>query len=210
MQFTHRLAAGVLAASLVATGAGTTFAKSGHAAKSGRSFAYGQVSGLGTTGFTLTRQKAAKAGQTAAPTTVTVQVSVSTTTVIKARKGETGTLANGDYARVVGAKSGTGIAATHVVFSAKPFRGLGLRAAGTVVTATSTSLTVQPRTRKNATAAPAALTFDITKAHFRVNGQKATTSPTFTSGEAVRVRYRKNATTGVLTATVVAVGTASK
>ena len=192
MHLTHRVAAGVLAASLVASGATSVFAKThGNAKKAGnRAAAYGQVSGLSTSGFTLTTiARTTKSGKTVAARAITVATTA--TTRITPRKGQTGALANGDYAVVLGSRTGTSIAAARVVFSTQAFQRAAKealahrvrRAAGTVTSSTGTSLTIQTRAGK-------ALSFVLTgRTHFRVDGTKATSAPTLTAGEKVRVRF---------------------
>lgn len=211
MHLTHRLAAGVLAASLVASGATSAFAK-GHKVQNGvnRAGAYGQVSNLSQTGFTLTTiARTTKTGATVPSQAITVALAA--TTKVQARKGETAALANGDYAVVLGTKSTNGIAAARVIYSAQPFVKAGTKtvarqvrgAAGTITASSGTSLTIQTGTGKS-------LTFTITaKTNFRVNGTKAAAAPTLTVGQKARVLYTVDATSKSLIARVIAVRTAA-
>jgi uncharacterized surface protein with fasciclin (FAS1) repeats len=212
MKITRYLVPSLLAGSLLAGGVSAVSAahKPGVAR---HAFAYGQVSNLSASGFTLTKNpKKASAG---APSK-TVQVALSTTTKEKARKGTAGTLANGEYALVAGAKASSGISAQRVLYSAKAFKAQRMirraraerilrslsrhRVAGTVTTATSSSsLTIT--TRKGKT-----LTFAINaKTAFRVNKQRTTTAPAFTSGEKVRVVFSHDRATKTNTALLVIV-----
>lgn len=196
----HRLVPGVLAGALLVGSASGAFAASN--AVTHRAAAYGQVSNLSASGFTLTRTPK-KAGANATPKVV--QVSLSSTTKEKARKGTAGALANGEYAFVVGAKSASGIAATRVLFSSTAFKAHRLlsrhAAAGTVNSAATTSTSISITTPKGKT-----LAFAITaQTKYRVNKHLTTTAPAFTNGEKVRVRYSRDTTTKALTARVIVV-----
>ncbi|MGI8967769.1 MAG: hypothetical protein ACR2GA_01525 [Chloroflexota bacterium] len=209
MKIAYRFVPGLLAASLLAGGTTGVFAKQGKTATH-RTFAYGQVSNLSATSFTVTSLPK-KANPTAAPKIV--QVALNATTKEKARKGTAGVLANGEYAFVSGAKSAAGITARRVVYSSTAFHAKRLiqrakarlhrahRAAGAVnvgaTTATSLSIT---------TARGKTLVFAITATtKYRVSKHLTTTAPTFTNGEKVRVRFLRDATTKSVTARTIIV-----
>ncbi len=218
MKLTRYLVPSLLAGSLLAGGASSTFAAQKKVATS-RAFAYGQVSNLTTAGFTLTRTPK-KVGATATPTVV--QVALSSTTKEQARKGTTGTLTNGEYAFVVGAKGATGVAANRVLYSTTAFKARPLvqriktqrlaqriahrllrphRAVGLVNGAATTSTSISITTAKGKT-----LVFAITpQTKYRVNKALTTTAPTFTNGEKVRVRFAHIAATKGRTARLIAV-----
>jgi len=201
----------LLAGALLVGGGSSVLAAKGKATTP-HAFAYGKVSNLSAGGFTLTRIPKKAASTTAAKV---VQVTLSGTTKEKARKGTTGALSNGEWAFVVGAKATTGISANRVVYSVKAFNAhrMSLRiraqrihrlllrhaAVGKVSATSSTSLSIT-------TAKGKTLTFAITsQTKYRVNKQLATTVPSFTKGEKVRVRFVSNATTKSLTARVIIV-----
>lgn len=209
MKFAYRLGAGLMAGSLLFAGAGGALA-AGKATKAvPPAYAYGQVSGVSATGFTLTPiAKKAAAGTTAAPVTP-IAVTTSTSTKERALKGTTGTLADNEYALVIGTRSATGITAKRVLFSVKKFRAGKLikriralapkRVVGAVTGSAAGSLSILTKAGKT-------FTFSITtKTHFRVNGQAATTAPAFTTGEKVRVVYHLNPTDNTLVANAIAV-----
>jgi hypothetical protein len=209
MHLTHRIAAGLVAGSMLFGGAaGVMAAGNGKAVKAIAAprvgVAYGQVSNLLATGFTLTRT--VKSRTTGTTTQVQTQVTIIATTKEQARRGTTGALANGDYALVAGVKTKGAVTATRVLYSIKPFRhALTHRVAGSVVTSSATSLTIQTR-------AGATYTFTINaQTKFRVNKVTQTAAPTFTTGERVIVvfiRAKATGTTGTTTsaATLVARG----
>jgi hypothetical protein len=175
-------------------------------------YAYGQVTNLSSDGssFTLTWTPKAAQGNTAAPKTV--QVSVTTATKERTRKGTTGPLAPGDYALVVGTTSPTGLTARRVLYSVSPFKGRAIiarialhRVAGTV-SATTTAGGTTPATLTIVTKTNKTLTFTITATtRFRVNKVLQTTPPAFTAGERVIVRYRRATQTKTLIAIAVVV-----
>lgn len=218
MKATRYLAPSLLAGSLLVGGASSTFA----AQKTGvapRALAYGQVSNLTTTGFTLTRTSK-KVGSVTAPTVV--QVALSSMTKEKARKGTTGALTSGEYAFVVGAKGATGVAANRVLYSTTAFNARPLiqrikaqrlahriarrllrphLAAGLVNATATTSTSISITTAKGKT-----LVFGITpQTKYRVNKVLSTTAPTFSNGEKVRVRFTRTAATTGRTARVIIV-----
>lgn len=216
MKLTRYLVPSLLAGSLLAGGASSSFAAQKKVATP-RAVAYGQVSNLTTTGFTLTRT-----WKKAGATPKVVQVALSSTTKEQARKGTTGALATGEYAFVVGAKGATGVAANRVLYSTKAFNAKRLiqrikaqrlaqriahrllrphAAAGLVNGATTTSTSIAITTAKGK-----ALVFAITpQTKYRVNKALTTTAPTFTNGEKVRVRFTRAAATKTLTARVITV-----
>ncbi len=216
MKLTRYLVPSLLAGSLLAGGASSSFAAQKKVATP-RAFAYGQVSNLTTTGFTLTRtpKKAGAASKV-------LQVALSSTSKEQARKGTTGALTSGEYAFVVGAKGATGVAANRVLYSTTAFNArrliqrirtqrLANRIAhrllrphlvvGLVNGATTTSTSIAITTAKGKT-----LVFAITpQTKYRVNKALTTTAPTFTNGEKVRVRFARAAATRTLTARLIAV-----
>ncbi|MDQ2743775.1 MAG: hypothetical protein M3Z66_15980 [Chloroflexota bacterium] len=216
MKLTRYLVPSLLAGSLLAGGASSSFAAQKKVATP-RAFAYGQVSNLTTTGFTLTRTPK-KAGATSK----VVQVALSSTSKEQARKGTTGALTSGEYAFVVGAKGATGVAANRVLYSTTAFNARRLiqrirtqrlanriahrllrphLAAGLVNGATTTSTSISITTAKGKT-----LVFAITpQTKYRVNKALTTTAPTFTNGEKVRVRFARAAATKALTVRLIAV-----
>lgn len=213
MHITRYLVPSLFAGSLLAGSASGVFAAHKKAAPR-HAFAYGQVSNLSAAGFTLTKNpKKASTGTSAKA----VQIIVSGATKEKARRGTAGVLANGEYALVVGGKTSTGISAKRVLYSAKAFNGRRMikraRAkrilrtlrrhfvAGTVNSAATTSSSLAISTRKGKT-----LMFAITaQTAFRVNKQRTTTAPTFTSGERVRVLSVRNRATHTRTARLIIV-----
>jgi len=218
MKIARYLVPSLLAGSLLAGGASGAFAAPKKVATP-RAFAYGQVSNLTTTGFTLTRTPK-KAGAAATPTVV--QVALSSTTKEQARKGTTGSLTSGEYAFVVGAKGATGVAANRVLYSTTAFNTRPLiqrikvqrlanriahrllrphLAVGLVNGATTTATSISITTAKGKT-----LVFAITpQTKYRVNKALTTTAPTFTNGEKVRVRFARTAATKGRTARLIAV-----
>lgn len=216
MKLTRYLVPSLLAGSLLAGGASSSFAAQKKVATP-RAFAYGQVSNLTTTGFTLTRTPK-KAGATSK----VVQVALSSTSKEQARRGTTGALTSGEYAFVVGAKGATGVAANRVLYSTTAFNARRLiqrirtqrlanriahrllrphLVAGLVIGATTTSTSIAITTAKGKT-----LVFAITpQTKYRVNKALTTTAPTFTNGEKVRVRFARAAATRTLTARLIAV-----
>ncbi|MGH2441925.1 MAG: hypothetical protein ACRDFX_02030 [Chloroflexota bacterium] len=213
---TKALVPGLLAGALLAGGLGSAFAAPArvHAHRVG---AYGQVSNVSSTGFTLTRTP--KKATTTTPKSV--QVILNSSTKEHARKGTTGTtLANGEYAFVAGTKTTAGFTANQILFSSTKFNARkmilriklqrilnaltrGHRAAkahgavGAVASSSATSLVIT-------TAKGKTLTFAITATtKYRVNKQLTTTTPIFTSGEKVRVMFARNASTKTLTARVI-------
>ena len=216
MKLTRYLVPSLLAGSLLAGGASSSFAAQKKVANP-RAFAYGQVSNLTTTGFTLTRTPK-KAGATSK----VVQVALSSTSKEQARKGTTGALTSGEYAFVLGAKGATGVAANRVLYSNKAFNARRLiqrikaqrlanriahrllrphLAVGLVNGAATTSTSMSITTAKGKT-----LLFAITpQTKYRVNKALTTTAPTFTNGEKVRVRFARAAATKGRTARLIAV-----
>lgn len=189
MHLTHRIGAGVVAGSMLFGGAaGVMAAGNGKAVKAVAAprvgLAFGQVSNLSATGFTLTR--VAKAKTTGATAQLLTQVTITATTKEQARKGTAGPLANGEYALVAGVKSKGAVTATRVLYSTKPFRHvLSHRVRGFVTASSAGSLTIETR-------AGASYTFAITaQTKFRVNKQVQTTAPTFTTGERVIVVFTR-------------------
>jgi len=185
---------------LVGSTSGVFAAKSKVAAH--RASAYGQVSNLTVSGFTLTWTPK-KAGSAASPKVV--QVLLSSTTKEKARTGTTGPLTNGEYAFVVGTKGATGISANRVLYSHVAFNAHRLLrrhlVVGLVNGAATTSTSISITTAKGKT-----LVFAITpQTRYRINKVLTTTAPTLTNGEKVRVRFARNAATKTLTALVIAV-----
>ncbi len=213
MKITRYLVPSLLAGSLLAGGASGVFAAHKKNATP-HAFAYGQVSNLSTSGFTLT-QAPKKAG--GATSLKAVQVLLGNTTREKTRKGTTGALANGEYALVVGLKGSSGITANRVLYANKAFNGRRMimrarakrilrhlrrhQVAGTVNGATTTSSSLAITTPKGRT-----LTFAITaQTTFRVNKQRATTTPTLTNGEKVRVLFARDRATKTRTARMIIV-----
>jgi hypothetical protein len=197
MKFKRYLIPSLLAGSLLVGGTSGVFAAKNKVAAP-RAFAYGQVSNLSTTGFTLTRTP--KNG----PSKV-VQVLLNGTTKEKARQGTTGPLTNGEYALVVGASGASGITANRVLYSSTAFnahRSLrGHLAVGLVNGAATTATSMSITTAKGKT-----LVFAITpQTRYRVNKILTSTAPTFTNGEKVRVLFSRNAATNGLIAHVIAV-----
>src|SRR5438270_6704119 len=98
MRITHRLVPGLLAGSLLVGGASGALAATG-TPKPHWIAVGGQISALSGSTFTLTlNPKAAAAGKTSK----TVQVTLAANAKQQPRAGTTATLANGDYAVVVG------------------------------------------------------------------------------------------------------------
>lgn len=199
----HRIGAGLLGGAILLSGATGALAAKGTKLHAHRAVVRGQVSNLSVSGFTLTRTT--KATATKAATVKTVQVTFSATVKERAAKGTTGALANGAFALVVGQKSATTVMAKLVVFAAAA---KGLRPAirrlthvrvGTVTAGTPTSIAITTKAGK-------ALTFTLTgTTKFRVGKQLATTAPTFTTGEKVRVVYKRDRATKSLIALAVRV-----
>ena len=209
MHIVHRLAPGLLAGSLVLSGASGALAAK---AKAKVRFAVvsGQISAVAGNTFTLTlNPKAATQGKT----TRTVQVTLAPNAKLQPRAGTTGAIANGYYAVVVGTRAESAVTARRVIYSATAFRtarvASGIRARhtlaalshrtarGTVQSSTATSLVITTRAGKT-------LTFQLTSTtQFRVKGQLSQTAPTFASGQQVVVRYTRDKTTSQLTASAV-------
>ena len=211
MRIAHRLVPGVLAGSLLLSGASGALAAKG-AGKAHWAALGGQISNLSTTAsgstFTLTLNPKAATTGTASKT---VQVTVGANAKQQARAGTAGPLANGDYAIVVGTRTQTSFTANRVIYSATAFRtgrvAAGIRARhtlnvlshhrvrGTVQSGTATTLTITTRAGKSRT-------FQLTATtNFRVNGQVSHTAPTFTSGQQVTVVFTVDKTTRQATAT---------
>lgn len=192
---------GMLAGSLLVGSASGVLAAKNKVATA-RASAYGQVSKLSAAGFTLTR---APANGGSSATSAVVQVILSSATKEKARKGTTGSLANGEYALVIGTKGASGISANRVLYSSIAFNARrlirGHVAVGLVNGAATTSTSISITTAKGKN-----LVFAITpQTKYRVNKVLTTTVPTFTNGEKVRVRFVRNAATKALTARVITV-----
>lgn len=200
MTISPRVAGVVLAGSLALSGAATTFAAKAHTAPTSVGFAYGQVSNLSATGFTLTRTP--KNGGAA----TVVQVTVTNTTKERARKGTTGALSNQEYAMAIGPRSTAGITARRVLFSSKPFNAARLaaflvshRVAGTVTGSTGTTISIQTKNGR-------AYTFNlVTATRFRVAGKLQAIAPAFTVGERVVVLFTRDRTTNALVARAVGI-----
>lgn len=203
----HRLGAGLLAGTILLGGATGALAAKGtkvHAkAHAHRATAAGQVSNLSATGFTLTRTTKAKA--TTAATVKTTQVTLDATVKERAAKRTTGALTNGEYALVVGQKTAAGITAKRVMYAADAkglrhaIRRLSHSRAGAVSASTPTSITITTKAGK-------ALTFTLTgTTTFRLGKQLATTAPTFTTGERVRIVYKRDKATKSLVALAIGV-----
>jgi hypothetical protein len=210
MRIVHRLVPGLLAGSLLLGGASGALAANA-TPKAHWIAVGGQVSALSGSSFTLTlNPKAALAGKPAK----TVQVTLVTTTKQQPRVGTTATLANGDYAVVVGTGTQTAVTANRAIYSATVFpvaRVVSLLRAqhtiavlsrhtvrGTVQSASTTGLTITTKAGKT-------LTFQFTATtNFRANGQVSHTAPTFTSGQSVTIDYTINKTTKQAVAAAVA------
>lgn len=207
----HRLVPGILAGALLLPGGSGILAASAKA-QPRAAFVYGQVSNLSTDGtsFTLTWTPKAAQGATATPTTV--QVLVTTATKEKPRKGTTGALVPGDYALVVGTQSQAGLTARRILYSATAFNGRAIiarlavhRAVGTV-SATTAASAAAPATVTIVTKVNKSLTFTITATtKFRVNKTLQSAAPTFTQGERIIVRFRRDAKTKTLVAVAIAI-----
>jgi hypothetical protein len=201
MKFTRYLVPTMLAGSLLVGSASGVFAAKSKVAAH-RASAYGQVSNLMGSGFTLTWTPK-KAGSTASPKSV--HVLVSSTTKEKARAGTTGPLTNGEYALVVGTRGAAGIVANRVLYSKAAFNAHRLLrrhlAAGVVNRNATTATSLAITTAKGKT-----LVFAITpQTKYRVNKVLTTTAPTFTNGEKVRVRFALNPATKARTALLITV-----
>jgi hypothetical protein len=200
---THRLGASLLAGIVLIGGTTGALAAKGTKVHANRATATGLVSNLSATGFTLTRTTKATASTAAA--VKTAQVTFDTAAKERATKGTTGVLANGEYALVVGQKTAAGIAAKRVVYSTTAkglrhaIRGLARVRAGTVSAVTPAGITITTKAGKT-------FTFTVTTTTtYRVNKQPATTAPTFTTGEKVRVLFRRDRATKSLVALTIAV-----
>jgi hypothetical protein len=200
MSLTTRIVPAAVAGSLLLGGASGVFAAKSHAHRVTRAAIAGQVSNVSATGFTLTWTP--KHGKNdVAPVTHSVQVATSTTTVERARKGTTGTLANGDFAVVLGTRARGAVTAKRVLFATAPFKIRLHVAIGTVAAGTSaTSLVITTRAGKTRTLA-------ITASTKFFQGKVAATAPlALTAGEKVLVRVARDATVkGQLDATVIRV-----
>jgi hypothetical protein len=198
-----RLGAGLLAGTVLLGGATGALAAKGTKVHANRARAAGQVSNLTATGFTLTRTT--KATATTAAAVKTAQVTLDATVKERATKGTTGALANGEYAFVIGQKTAAGITAMRVVYAADA---QGLRHAirllthfrsGAVSASTATSITLTTKAGKS-------LTFTLTGVtKFRVGKQLSTTALTFTTGEKVRVMFKRDKATKSLVALTIGV-----
>lgn len=201
MKLTHRLVPGLVAGTLLLGTTTGVFAAKTPAPRLG--VVAGQVSNLSATGFVLTASARKVAAGTAAPAASTFQVAIAATTKEIARKGTTGTLQNGDYAVVVGARSATAVAARRILFSTTPFKGKTIRAVAQKVVAARVyraAGTVAPTTTASTlvitTKAGKTLTFSITSAtKFRVNKQLVATAPVLIAGQRVIVLYSHDKTT---------------
>lgn len=201
--FSHRLGAGLLAGVAVVGGTTGALAAKGTNAHANRTVVAGLVSNLSAAGFTLTRTT--KATATTAATVKLTQVTLNGTVKERATKGTSGGLSNGEYALVIGQKTTAGVTATRVVYAttAKGLRHAMRRLtrvrAGTVSAATPTSVTITTRAGKT-------LTFRLTSTTtFRVKKQRTTIPPVFTTGEKVRVHFRRDRVTKSLIALVIGV-----
>jgi len=210
MRIAHRLVPGLLAGCLMLGGASGVFAAPAKA-KAHWAALGGTVSNLSGNTFTLTlNPKAAAAGKTAK----TVQVTVTPTAKVQARTGTTGTLANNDYAVVVGTRAQTSVTANRVLYGATAFpvgrtvariranHTLNVlahhRARGTVQSSTPTSLVIVNKAGKT-------LTFQLNATtNYRANAQVTHTAPAFSAGQSVAVVYTVDKSTKQLTATSVA------
>jgi hypothetical protein len=212
MRIAHRLVPGLLAGSLLAGGATGALAATGTPQPAWIALG-GQISALSGSTFTLTlNPRAALAGKTPK----TVQVTLAANAKQQPLSGTTATLANGDYAVVVGTGTQTAVTATRTIYSATTFptgRLVGLLRArhtiavlsrhtvqGTVQTGTTTSLTITTRAGKT-------LTFQLTPStSFRANGGLVShTAPAFTSGQKVVIVYTVDQTTKQPIAAAVAI-----
>jgi hypothetical protein len=188
MSLMTKIVPAAVAGSLLLGGASGVLAAKTKAPQVKRAARAGQVSNLSATGFTLTwTPKTGKNG--AAPTSRSVQVATSTTTVEKARKGTTGTLANGDFAAVLGTRAKGTVTAKRVLFATSAFKLRRHAVVGTVAAGTSaTSLVITTRAGKTRTLA-------ITAATKFFQGKTAATAPlALTTGEKVVVRFGRDAT----------------
>jgi hypothetical protein len=204
-QLTHRLGAGLLAGIVLVGGTTGALAAKGTKVHANRAVATGLVSNLSTTGFTLTRTT--KATATTAAAVKTSQVTLNATVKQRATKGTAGVLANGEYALVIGQKTAAGLTAKRVVYSttAKGLRHavrlLARMRAGTVSAITPAGITITSKAGKT-------FTFTLTTTTtYRVNKQATTTVPTFTTGEKVRVLFRRDRATKSLIALAIVVPT---
>ena len=201
MRITNRVITGLLAGTLLAGSAGSAFAAQSRAAV--LVVVAGKVSGVTATGFSLTPNVASTAGKTPVSTTITV----SAVTKETPQKGTTGPLTNGEYAVVVGTRTATGIAARTVLYAttainaqriAKRVRAARRHhvAVGTVNLTGTTTTTLAITTKRGKH-----LSFALTSTtKFRVNKVVSLTLPTFTAGERVAVRYKRDKVTKTLVA----------
>lgn len=197
MKIVHRLVPGMLAGSLLLGAATGVLAAKGHAKPAGTyAHAYGLVSNLSASGFTLSRPATAKHAATS------IQVSLATVTRERALKGTTGPLANGEYALAIGTKSASGLSALRIVYSAKPFHANRHLARGAVQSFSNGQLVITTKAGKQ-------LTFSVTvQTKYRVNGKLAAAAPALSQGEQVRVRYHVDKTSQALIANVIAIKSA--
>jgi hypothetical protein len=200
MHITSKIVPAALAGSLLLGGASSVFAAKNHVPHMKRATVAGQVSNLAPTGFSLTfTPKKGKNG--AAPVARTVQVTTTSSTIEKARKGTTGTLTNGEYAVVLGSGAKGAVTATRVLFSTKQFHIRRHALKGAVAAGTSASSLVVT------THAGKSRTFAITTTTRFFQGKTATTAPlALSAGQKVSVRFaRDTAVKGQLDATVIRV-----
>jgi hypothetical protein len=188
MSFTTKIVPAAVAGLLLLGGASGVFAAKGKAFHVKRAAIAGQVSNVSATGFTLSwTPKQGKNG--AAPVARTVQVATTASTVEKARKGTTGTLANGDFAAVLGTRAKRTVTAKRVLFATTQFKLRRHAVIGTVAAGTSaTSLVITTRAGKTRT-----LAITATTKYFQ--GKTVATAPlALTTGEKVLVRFGRDAT----------------
>lgn len=226
MRIIPRVLPGVVAGALLLGGASGVFAaKAGvHAHRVHRVLVAGQVSGLQSAAnspftVTFTPKKAGVAAKTYA-------VATTSATKERASKGTTGTLQNGEYAIVVGQKTTTGITARSVFFSTTAFKGrqvkimrlrlrLGALTAikvqtmrGTVsATPATTGTLAVTRTSKKGVVVNRTFAITATTKYF-VGKTAASSAPTFTSGEKVIVRFKRDKATKALNALAIRVASA--
>jgi hypothetical protein len=186
MHVKHRLVPGLVVGALTLGGASGVFAARVHHGHARHAVIAGQIANLSATGFTVTfTPKHGKNG--AAPVAKSFRVAVSATTREVARKGTTGTLANGDFAAVAGTRAKGTITAARVLFANAPFKLRLHRVIGAVTTGSSaTSLVVTTRSDKTRT-------FAITSSTKFGVGKVVQTSPlTLTTGQKVLVHFRRD------------------
>jgi hypothetical protein len=188
MHRVHRLVPGLVAGSLLLSGASGVFAAKTHKAHARNGIVAGQVSNVSATGFTLTfTPKTGKNG--AAPVTRTFQVATTSTTKEVARRRTTGSIVNGDFAYVAGARTKGAVAAKRVVYSTSTFKLRLHRAIGTVAAGTTaTTLVVTTRAGKTATFSVTATT------KFRVGKTLQTAPVALTAGQKVLVHFGRDKT----------------